>query len=102
MIATATATGAAPGVEPQTDAVRAPINFAGSGDAQARLGRLHLELAPILGTSRIFVRHQGTTHFVSGSPDDTLLFPPSDYRAGQQRYEWHDRGDGVCLGRLIQ
>lgn len=99
MIATQTAT--ATESSSRADAVRAPIGFAGPGDALARLGRLHAEFAPLLGAARVFVRHQGTTHFVSGSPDDTLLFPPTDPRAGQSRYDWRDRGDGVCLGHLI-
>ena len=83
------------------DAIRAPIGFAGGGDALTRLGKLHSEFAPLLANGRAFVRHQGATHFVSGSPDDTLLFPPTDPRSGQSRYEWTDRGDGVCLGRLV-
>lgn len=87
--------------EPGTDAILAPIGHAGAGDAVTRLGRLQAEFAPILRVRRVFVRHQGTSHFVSGSADDTLLFPQADARSGQPRYEWTDRGDGVSLGRLI-
>ena len=82
------------------DAILAPIGHAGSGDASTRLGRLQSEFAPLLATPRVFVRHQGASHFVSGSPDDTLLFPQSHPRSGQPRYEWTDRGDGVSLGRF--
>ena len=83
------------------DAIMAPIAHAGAGDAATRLGRLQDEFAPILGANRVFVRHQGVAHFVSASPDDTLLFPQADPRSGRPRYEWADRGDGVSLGRLI-
>ena len=82
------------------DAVMAPIAHAGGGDAASRLGRLQAEFAPLLGASRVFVRHQGVAHFVSARPDDTLLFPQADPRSGRPRYEWVDRGDGVSLGRL--
>ncbi len=83
------------------DAIQAPIGYAGAGDASTRLGRLQAEFAPMLRTKRVFVRHQGASHFVSGSADDTLLFPQAGLRSGQPRYEWTDRGDGVSLGRLI-
>ena len=83
------------------DAIRAPIDHAGGGDASARLGRLQAEFAPLLRAPRVFVRHQGAFHFISASPDDTLLHPQADPRAGRPRYEWADRGDGVALGRLI-
>jgi len=82
------------------DAVLAPIDFAGPGDASARLSRLQAEFAALLGVPRVYVRHQGDTHFLSGSPCDTLLFPQSDPRCGQPRYEWSDRGDGVSYGRF--
>jgi hypothetical protein len=82
------------------DAVMAPLSYAGSGDAATRLARLHAEFSAILKVPRVYVRHQGTTHFVSGSPADTLLFPQSDPRSGRPRYAWSDRGDGVSYGRL--
>ena len=82
------------------DAVLAPLGYAGSGDAATRLARLHAEFSVLLHVSRIYVRHQGTTHFITGSPTDTLLFPQTDARAGRSRYEWTDRGDGVSYGRF--
>ena len=87
--------------ENRPDAIRAPIGHAGAGAASSRLGRLQAEFAPLLNAPRVFVRHQGAFHFISGSPDDTLLHPQADPRAGRPRYEWADRGDGVALGRLI-
>ena len=88
-------------IEIPPDAIQAPIGYAGAGDAATRLGRLQTEFAPVLRTARVFVRHQGASHFVSGSPDDTLLFSAASPRSGQPRYDWTDRGDGVSLGRLI-
>ena len=83
------------------DAILAPIGHAGAGDAATRLGRLQAEFAPLLRARRVFVRLQGASHFVSGSPDDTLLCPQTSFQSGQSRYEWTDRGDGVSFGRLI-
>jgi hypothetical protein len=82
------------------DAVLAPLSHAGAGDAASRLAKLHAEFSAILQVPRIYVRHQGTSHFITGSPSDTLLFPQSDARSGRPRYDWSDRGDGVSLGRL--
>ena len=83
------------------DAILPPIGHGGAGDAATRLGRLQAEFAPLLRTDRVFVRHQGASHFISRHLDDTLLFPCTSPRSGQSRYEWADRGDGVSLGRLL-
>lgn len=82
------------------DAVRSPLPYAGSGDSHARLAKLQSEFSPVLKAPRVFVRRQGTEHFISGSPDDTLNFPNHDPRSGVARYDWKDRGDGVFYGRL--
>ncbi len=81
------------------DAVMVPLSHSGPGDAATRLARLHVEFSAILQVPRVYVRHQGTTHFLSGSPTDTLLFPQFDHRSGRPRYDWFDRGDGVSYGR---
>jgi hypothetical protein len=82
-------------------AVRSPISYAGSGDSLARLSRLQSEFSKVLDASHVFVRLQGSEHFITGSPTDTLSFPSPHPRSGQARYEWHDRGDGVLYGCLI-
>ena len=82
------------------DAARAPLRFAGPGDSFARLSRLQAELAPALGVERVYVRHQGTEHFITGDPVDTLNYPSHDPRSGASRYDWEDRGDGVLYGYL--
>lgn len=82
------------------DAVRSPLKFAGAGDALSRLLRLQEEFAPVLGAPRVFVRHQGSEHFISGNPGDTLYHLSQGPRAGEPRYEWSDRGDGVLYGYL--
>lgn len=64
------------------DAVLAPLSYAGSGDAATRLARLHAEFSALLRVPRVYVRHQGTTHFITGSPTDTILFPQADARSG--------------------
>ncbi len=82
------------------DAVLAPLGYAGAGDAATRLAKLQAEFAAVLRVPRVYVRHQGTSHFITGSPADTLLFPQTDARSGRPRYQWSDRGDGVSLGRF--
>lgn len=87
-------------IDRKPDAVRVPRNFAGTGDSLTRLLRLQDALAPILDVPRVFVRHQGTEHFVTGSPSDTLMFSSASPRAGEDRYVWEDRGDGIRRGYL--
>ena len=82
------------------DAVLAPLSYSGIGDAASRLAKLQAEFSAVLQVPRVYVRHQGTSHFITGSPADSLLFPQSHARSGQPRYAWSDRGDGVSLGRL--
>ncbi len=83
------------------DAVMSPLSYAGSGDAAARLAKLQSEFSAVLQVPRVFVRNQGISHFLSGSPTDTLLFPQSDPRSGRSRYQWSDRGDGISYGRYL-
>jgi hypothetical protein len=82
------------------DAVLAPLSYAGPGDAASKLANLQSEFAVLLQIPQVYVRHQGRSHFLSGSPTDTLLFPQSDERSGRPRYVWSDRGDGVSYGRF--
>ena len=82
------------------DAVRSPLGFAGPGDSHARLAKLQAEFAPALGVARVFVRHQGIEHFITGAAGDTLYHASNGPRSGAPRYEWEDRGDGVLYGFL--
>ncbi len=82
------------------DAILAPVGHAGPGDAATRLARLQGEFAAVLQVPRVYARHQGASHFLTGSPTDSLLFPQTDPRSGRPRYEWADRGDGVSYGRF--
>jgi hypothetical protein len=82
------------------DAVRTPLRHAGDGDSLTRLARLQSEFSKVLGVSKVYVRHQGTEHFISGRPDDTLNHLSHGARSGEPRYDWEDRGDGVLYGYL--
>jgi hypothetical protein len=82
------------------DAIRSPLSFAGAGGSHARLARLQSEFAPVLQAPHVFVRHQGTEHFITADPRDTLLFPSLGPRSGEARYDWEDRGDGIFYGYL--
>jgi hypothetical protein len=82
------------------DAIRSPLPYAGAGDSFTKLAKLQSEFSLELRVPRVFVRHQGTTHFISGKSDDTLNFPSHGRRSGESRYTWEDRGDGVLYGYL--
>ena len=75
----------------------------GPGDAATRLARLDAEFAVAASSvSRVYVRHQGNAHFITGSATDTLLFPQSEPAirpVASIRME-RDRGDGVSYGRF--
>ena len=86
--------------ERDPDAVRSPLSYAGPGTSFARLSRLQSEFAQVLRVDRIFVRHQGTEHFISGRHEDTLNVLGPGAHAGKSLYAWEDRGDGVFYGYL--
>ena len=86
--------------DPKPGAVRSPLAFSGPGDALSRLMKLQAEFSPVLGAPRVFVRHQGTDYFISGDAADTLYEVSHGPRAGEPRYDWRDRGDGVLYGYL--
>jgi hypothetical protein len=82
------------------DAVRSPLRFAGSGDAASRLATIIAEFSGVLRSPQLFVRHQGSEHFITASPADTLNYPSDGPKSGEPRYDWSDRGDGVLYGYL--
>jgi len=82
------------------DAIRSPLSFAGPGDSHARLAKLQAEFAAVLQVPRIFVRHQGTEHFITGDPSDTINHLSHSQKSGEPRYDWTDRGDSVLYGYL--
>jgi hypothetical protein len=84
--------------DPMPVAVRAPLSFAGEGGALVKLARLQAEFSPVLGVRSVFVRHQGSEHFISGRPGDTLSLHSQEACSGEPRYDWKDRGDGVLYG----
>jgi len=81
-------------------AIRVPLSFAGAGDSYSRLTKLQGEFAGVLGVDRVYVRHQGSEHFITGDPADSLNFPSGHSRSNEPRYDWEDRGDGVSYGFL--
>ena len=82
------------------DAVRSPLNYAGTGDSYMRLSKLQNEFSKVLNVPRIYVRHQGHEHFITGQPADTMIRPADELQSGGPRYHWVDRGDGVLYGYL--
>ena len=82
------------------DAIRSPLNYAGTGDSFMRLSRLQDEFSRVLNVTQIYVRHQGYEHFITGKSVDTLNISSSESQSGGPRYRWEDRGDGVFYGYL--
>ena len=80
------------------NAVRSPLSYAGSGDCYMRLTKLHEEFSQLMNVNRVYVRHQGCEHFITGQPFDTLNLSSDESPSGGPRYHWVDRGDGVFYG----
>lgn len=80
------------------DAIRVPRDPGGGFD---RLGELDSVYREILGTPAIYVRDQGSVHFITGNPEDLLYFPKTSPAAGLPRYRWEDQGEGIAFGFLI-
>jgi hypothetical protein len=86
--------------ERKPDAIRCSHLATGIGDAQSRLKTLHARFSELLGNTKIYVRHQGTEHFLSADPNDSLLHPSFSPKSGLAKYRWEDREDGVAYGFL--
>ena len=84
----------------RVDAIMVPVGYPGQGSSRERLARLAREFAPLFDGRPLMCRQQGTSHFLSPDSNDTLLYPTHTHSAGQPRYEWRDRGDGVRYGVL--
>lgn len=98
--------------EPKTvDAVLLPLNYGKGGTAEQRIRALAREFKPILGDRKWDARDVVGGKMLAPwvDPRDhtesfshhTLLFPTGHSLAGQSRYEWTDRGDGVKYGTLV-
>lgn len=86
------------------DAACVPVGYAKGKGPHDRYRAIDAEFRPLLGIpagKRIWMRNQGDFLFVAPEEGDTLEFPKSGERAGQPRYTWDDRGDGVRLGTLV-
>jgi hypothetical protein len=81
------------------DAVLIPRHYPrGAGD---RHEALRAEFGPVLGVERVHTRHCGTSEsLVTAAAEDHRYFGITHPLAGQDRYTWQDRGDGVRYGTL--
>lgn len=67
-----------------------------------RLVHLQETLGPVLG-GRVYSRQVGWGRWLATlAPEDTLLFPTTHDRAGQERYRWEDQPDGTRYGYLVE
>jgi hypothetical protein len=119
--APAPATAPAPAPEPvpapatapdrRPDAVLCSANYPPGKVGTLRHQKLREEFGPVLGAAVIYSRAAdvGHTHtFITGTPNDaqgrgiSRFFSRSHPRAGEDRYAWADRGDGVFYGTLTE
>lgn len=80
------------------DAIRTPLTFAGSGSSHEKLSHLHSKFSEILGVEKLYVRHQGTEHFITGDPLDSMLHRSDSPNAGRERYDWKPVANSVYFG----
>lgn len=84
------------------DAVLIPVGYAKGISVEDKYRAVDREFKPLLGGGRLWFRSVGDATLVAPEESDTLLFPGHHpTRAKQDRYTWHDRGDGVKLGTLV-
>jgi hypothetical protein len=93
------------------DAVLCSANYPPGQVGNLRHQKLREEFGPVLGVKMIYSRAAdvGHTHtFITGTPNDAQgrgiarFFSRSHPRAGEDRYAWTDRGDGVFYGTLTE
>jgi hypothetical protein len=84
----------------QIDAACLPLGYSKAKTNEDRLRAIAAEFAPLMGRDRVCIRHHGSHVFVTPDIADTLLFPKDHPRAGEERYLYEERGDGVRLGIL--
>jgi len=88
----------------RADALQLSGEHIGSGPSAKAYGKLMASFGSLFpeGT-RLWSRSHGSWHFASPSPDDTLLFPTTHAKAGQDRYTWrpHPTAAGVSIGTLV-
>lgn len=86
----------------KVDAIRIPTGYKGKGGYDLDL-QCKLDFAEVLGSKRVERGDHGSHHFITSFPRNgrTELFPKSDDRSGQSRYEWVEQANGVEYGYLV-
>ena len=103
----------APAPAAPVTAVLLPLAFAlkrGFSSEHARLTWYKTEFGPALKSARVHARFVGGGFEVLLSGDGSSAagsaghrYHPSDHpQAGQERYTWTDRGDGILYGTLTE
>lgn len=96
-----------PAAAPKPDAVLVPANYPKGVVGFDRHIAFKNEFGPLLGTGRVYAWHMMTSNETLltpfGDPKRNHRYWPKDHpNAGQEFYDWKDRGDGtgVMLGYL--
>jgi hypothetical protein len=88
---------------PKIDAVICHADYPHFGDYYSKAHARNREFGPLLGCKSVASRNlPGDRSLLSGDPGQVTIVHPTNHRkAGQARYDWHDRGDGVMYGVLL-
>ena len=88
------------------DAALIPADYPpGVPQGPLRQKALRDELRPLLGENAGVgwpLLNGSRMNFVKPDPRETFLFPVGHIRAGEPRYTWVDRGDGVQYGTKVE
>jgi hypothetical protein len=87
---------------PQVDAVLCAQTYPPGVHGVARALALKAEFGPVLGATRVHARHVGGAEtLVTREASGVYRYHAHHHpRAGEERYAWTDRGDGVLYGVL--
>jgi hypothetical protein len=88
--------------KPPIDAVLCPQTYPPGAHGVARALALKAEFGPVLGANRVHARHVGGTEtLITREASGVHRYHAHHHpKAGEERYTWTDRGDGVCYGVL--
>lgn len=85
---------------PKPDAIMVPRAYKNKGGPRESIPGLIEEFKPILGDHPWFTTH-GEYRIVHATRNIHVNFPIGHERAGETRFRWEDRGDGVLFGYFV-
>jgi hypothetical protein len=85
------------------DAVLAPSSYPKNKTGAVRNAALRAEFAQDFGSTHVYSTHVGPNQIlITPTPEQARYHGQNHALAGQDRYDWVDRGDGVLIGMLTE